>query len=383
MTGVSESAAARIRVLVYFRSEILRIQGTPLRCRNLALALGRRKELAVKVLSADDQVAVREAVPDLDQEEHGHERQPGDALRDCVARFRPHIVYGQTHKSLPDLARLRGPDSPLRVADLHGDYPRWRLEQRRHPLYRRLASYARFRLGERLHGASMDGFTVVSHYLARRVRRLGKPHQLLWGGVDLDSFRPASTAENGRIRVAYAGNYQPYHGIDSLLRAASGLIRRSPEFLFTLIGNIDESPEIRRQAESELAGHLTITGQVPYEAIPALLGKADILVIPRATGPTARSTYPSKLSEALALGKPIVTTDVGEVPRIVSDGETALLVPPAAPAALERALYRLRDPELRHRLGRSARELAERELGWERVAERASGFFQRLLEARR
>lgn len=383
MTAAPPTAAEQIRVLVYFRSEILRPQGTPLRCRNLALALGRRAELTVKLLSADDPAAVRKSLPGLDQARHDRERRPADALPGWIDRFRPHVVYGQTHKALADLAALEGRELPLRIVDLHGDYPRWRLEQRRHPLHRRLASYARFRLGERLNGSAMDGFTVVSEHLARRVRRLGKPFELLWGGVDLERFHPREAPVDGRIRVAYAGNYKPYHGIGSLLAAARGLVRRSPEFHFTLIGNIDEFPEMRRQAEVWLAGHITIIGQVPYERMPELLGGTDILVIPRAAGSTAATTYPSKLSEALALGKAIVATAVGEVPRVVSDGETALLVPPEEPAALEEALHRLRNPELRRRLGRAARQVAEARLGWRQIAERASGFFQRLLEAHR
>ena len=331
-------------------------------------------------MSADDPAAVQEALPAIDHRGPGRRRRPADALAEQVAGFRPHIVYGQTHKALPDLARVSGRDRPLRVADLHGDYPRWRLEQHWRPAYRRLLSYTRFRFAEWRHCKAMDGFTVVSDLLARRVRGMDKPVEVLWGGVDLDRFRPAAAAGGEKIRVAYAGNFQPYHGLGCLLEAARRLIARSPEFHFTLIGNIDEFPAVRHRAETQLAGHVTITGQVPYERIPGLLSEADVLVIPRASSATARSTYPSKLSEALALGKALVTTAVGEVPRVVRDGETALLVPPEDPGELETALYRLRDAELRGRLGRSARQLAEDRLGWQRIAERAGGFFARLLE---
>ena len=74
--------------------------------------------------------------------------------------------------------------------------------------------------------------------------------------------------------------------------------------------------------------------------------------------PTLGDCLPMVLSEAGAVGLPLVSTDVGAISEIVRDGETGLLVPVGDGPALAAALRRLAgDPELRHRLGEGARRL--------------------------
>jgi glycosyltransferase involved in cell wall biosynthesis len=84
-----------------------------------------------------------------------------------------------------------------------------------------------------------------------------------------------------------------------------------------------------------------------------LYQRADVFCLP-----TLGDCLPMVLSEAGAMGLPLVSTDVGAIGEIVRDGQTGLLVPPDNPAALASALTRLTgDPQLRHRLGDGAREL--------------------------
>jgi glycosyltransferase involved in cell wall biosynthesis len=81
----------------------------------------------------------------------------------------------------------------------------------------------------------------------------------------------------------------------------------------------------------------------------------DVFVHPSLTESLGHVTI-----EAMIAGTPVVATRVGGVPEIVEDGRTGLLVPPANPAAIaEQALRLHRDPVLRERLARAAREFAE------------------------
>jgi glycosyltransferase involved in cell wall biosynthesis len=78
----------------------------------------------------------------------------------------------------------------------------------------------------------------------------------------------------------------------------------------------------------------------------------DVFVLP-----SHAEGVPKSVIEAMALGKPVVTTTVGSIPDLVEDGVTGLLVAPRDPDALADCLVRLvRDAALRDRLGRAARQ---------------------------
>jgi glycosyltransferase involved in cell wall biosynthesis len=88
-----------------------------------------------------------------------------------------------------------------------------------------------------------------------------------------------------------------------------------------------------------------------------ILALTDIYALP-----SHREGTPRTVLEAMAMGRPVVTTDVPGCRQTVEDGVTGLLVPREDPAALAAALERLAaDPGLRGRLGEAGRRKAERE----------------------
>lgn len=87
----------------------------------------------------------------------------------------------------------------------------------------------------------------------------------------------------------------------------------------------------------------------------ACWARADVFVMP-----TRNEAFGLVYQEAAAAGLPAIGTCHNAVPEIIRDGETGLLVPPGDPAALAAAMSRLaRAPELRHEMGRRAREVIE------------------------
>lgn len=86
-----------------------------------------------------------------------------------------------------------------------------------------------------------------------------------------------------------------------------------------------------------------------------LMAKASVVAV--VLRDTDLPSGPLVLLDAMAAGKAVVATDVNGTRDYVRDGDTALVVPPGDPKALSEALARLTsDPELRRRIGRSARE---------------------------
>jgi glycosyltransferase involved in cell wall biosynthesis len=162
--------------------------------------------------------------------------------------------------------------------------------------------------------------------------------------------------------VLTTGRLAREKGLEYLIEAASLLRCSRPAFRFVLAG---DGP-LRNQLE-ELAESLGVRRQVEFlgyrEEIPDLLAACDLVVLP-----SLREGLSIALLEAMAAGKPIVTTQIGSNMAVASQADMALLVPPGDPQALCAAVLRCgRDPALRARLGTNARLLFERRYTEERM----------------
>jgi glycosyltransferase involved in cell wall biosynthesis len=169
------------------------------------------------------------------------------------------------------------------------------------------------------------------------------------------------------VHLAYLGRISAQDGLDGIVPVIAHLCREgSPvEARLTVIGDGDARPEVERQlAELGLADRVSFSGLVPHRRIPELLRSADICVDPApATEVNERSTM-TKISEYLALGKPVVAYDLLETKRTV--GDAGLLVPRGDIGAFAQAIVALAtDSALRRRLGQRARDRAAASLTWE------------------
>jgi glycosyltransferase involved in cell wall biosynthesis len=100
-----------------------------------------------------------------------------------------------------------------------------------------------------------------------------------------------------------------------------------------------------------------VTGYIAPKDLSAYYSMMDVFV-----HPSLRDGMPNALLEAMACERAVVTTPVGGILDVVKDSETGLIVPANDPAALSNAILKLFDDQsLRNRLGRSARELIQRE----------------------
>ena len=218
-------------------------------------------------------------------------------------------------------------------------------------------------------------------------------------GYDRAAWRARLGAGPADTLLAYFGLISRTKGLDTLLAALAALPERTR---LLLIGGGASAPEDRTFAEAigrqiaalGLAGRVTITGHCPAPDVSAHLLAADIAALPFTDGASFRR---GSLLAALAHGLPAITTlpttegrrlttDDREpaeqfgLPRL-ADRENVLLVPPGDPAALAGAIRALAgSPELRARVGAGGRALAA-EFGWERIAERHTALYQRMIAA--
>lgn len=201
---------------------------------------------------------------------------------------------------------------------------------------------------------------------------------LISNGVDPARF-PASRFGNARVAgrrdralvVGFLGTLKPWHGLDTLLDAFSALRADAPEAALLIVGDGPERGSIRSKlARRNLATSVRMTGAVAPSEVPHWLARMDVAVAPY---PDMRPFYfsPLKIHEYMAAGLPVVASRVGHLDKVISHGASGLLYPAGDVDALAASLRRLhRDPSLRRRMGRVARETALSEHSWEAVARR-------------
>ncbi len=178
-------------------------------------------------------------------------------------------------------------------------------------------------------------------------------------GIDIERFRcePRKAPAGGPVNVFCVARAVPEKGVGVLIEATRLLCERGlrGKFVVHYAGDGDELETFTREVKAGgFADAFLFVGKV--EETVTHTCAADIVVVPSMWG----DAYPLSVIEAMAAGKPLVTTDVGGIPEEVGESGNALIVRPGDAPALADALERLiRDPELRRSLGAAARRRAE------------------------
>ena len=190
--------------------------------------------------------------------------------------------------------------------------------------------------------------------------------------------RGALGVEADAPTALFFGYLRHYKGLDLLLDAWPGIQAQQPAARLLIAGDPVRLSATERQALAERAetlGAICLFDYVPFEEVANWFAAADLLVLPY-----RHISQSGVLYLALALGVPVVATEVGAWPEMLENGVNALLVPPEDEAALTAAVVRaLDDPSLRERLAAGGKALAAAH-AWPVVAEKTERAFQALLE---
>lgn len=186
-------------------------------------------------------------------------------------------------------------------------------------------------------------------------------------GVNLERIRPVE--QGPEPVVLFVGTLKPWHGTEDLIRAAA--LARQP-WRLRIVGDGPERARLEGLS-AELGVDVEFVGAVAPSEIPDAMAGAWVAVAPY---PEQEDQYfsPLKVFEYSAAALPVVASNVGQIPAIVADGETGLLVPPSQPESLASAIDSLVSaPDRARRLGLAGRELMAREHSWAKVLERIRG----------
>ncbi|MBK1717892.1 glycosyltransferase family 4 protein [Thiocystis violacea] len=190
--------------------------------------------------------------------------------------------------------------------------------------------------------------------------------EVIHNGIDCDA-PPEASEDDGY--ALYLGRLSHEKGIETLLASHAGI---ADEVDLAIAGTGPLEEDIRaRYPKARFLGHLT------GDALRETIRRASLIVVPSEW----LENCPMSVLEAMALGKPVVASDIGGIPELVLDGETGLLFQPGDRVALRDALTRLmRDPDLRHRQGLAARRRVEEHFSLKRHNSALLRLYQGLLK---
>ncbi len=153
-------------------------------------------------------------------------------------------------------------------------------------------------------------------------------------------------------------------GVSRLLRAFAAVSSQYEQWRLVIVGDGPLRPHLEREAaELGLVDRVSFLGFI--DSVLDEIAGADVYA-----QVSLQEGLPLSLLNAMALGKPILATDVGGMPEVVTDRVTGLLVSPSTDAIASGLAELLGDDTLRRRLGDTAREWISNELTWEKVAAR-------------
>jgi colanic acid/amylovoran biosynthesis glycosyltransferase len=182
-------------------------------------------------------------------------------------------------------------------------------------------------------------------------------------GVDCIALQPANKTRSshceipsGPVRLVCTGRMVSAKGHRILLEALAPLIAAGVDLTCSLIGDGPERRSLEALCQNlSIAGRVHFLGAMAHGPTLAEVAKADIFVLA-----SFAEGLPVALMEAMALGVPCISTTIAAIPELIHDRANGLLVPPANPGALAKAITELVEaPDFRRRLGLQARETVE------------------------
>ncbi|MGI5162089.1 glycosyltransferase family 4 protein [Microbispora sp. CA-102843] len=239
-----------------------------------------------------------------------------------------------------------------------------------------------------------DAVVTLAETMATEIVERGVPREriflapnavddsLLTADYDGEAFRDRFGIGRDEIVVGSVSSIVAYEGFATLLNAAALLRDAGTPVKVLLVGDGAERPALLEQVERLGLKEAILPGRVgPDEALQAQAA-IDIFACPREDLRVCRLVTPLKPVEAMALGKPVVLSDLPALAELVGGEGAGLLVPPGDPAALAKALAALRDdPERRRAMGEAGKAEVAAHRTWSSLARTYREIYQSLTES--
>lgn len=216
---------------------------------------------------------------------------------------------------------------------------------------------------------------------------------VIGNGVNLEDFQASKPDLElashpgiaGKKVLGFIGSFYRYEGLDLLVRAFAKLTASRNDLTLILAGGGEMEQPLRDQlGQSKLGDKIFFPGRIPHARVPGVYSLIDVLVYPRYSMRLTELVTPLKPLEAMAMGKPLVASDVGGHRELIEGGHRGLLFKAGDVSALCEALERvLDDRALQERLAAQGLAWVRENHSWAKTTSAYSTIYSRILSSQR
>ncbi len=229
------------------------------------------------------------------------------------------------------------------------------------------------RLAEKSAAIIAVSHSVKSELIARYGIAPQKIH-VIHNGVNTSGYYPSTTRQNF---ILYIGRQTAHKGLPYLLQGFAKFSKTHDEHRLVIVGERLEGgvdPSLRHfSRELGIAEKVRFTGRLPEHEARIILGRARCLVLP-----SLAEAFGMTVLEAMASATPVIATNVGGIPEVLTHGRNGLLVPAANANALASSMDRMADdPKLRRKLVEGGIRTSK-EFSWDLAAQKTLEVYRKV-----
>lgn len=181
--------------------------------------------------------------------------------------------------------------------------------------------------------------------------------EIFYSTVDASDIKKRYGLEDKKV-IMYVGMLKEYQGVDILIRSIPFVVKRIPNVVLVIVGNTNCNDYMKIAEEMQMEDKVMFVGLHPHKEIPKFMAAADVLVSPRIKTEVTIGGFTSQVPEYMAMGKPIIATDVSDCSTLLKD-DHGVLVEPGSIESLARGILKvLGNPEMSKRIGKNAEKKA-------------------------
>jgi glycosyltransferase involved in cell wall biosynthesis len=217
---------------------------------------------------------------------------------------------------------------------------------------------------------------VPSSFLEKVFAQWGISTGIVPNIIDLECFYPGDHRQGDSLHLLVARNLEPIYDIATALKAFALIKQKYPDAKLSVAGSGPSKSDLEQLSEQlGIAESVTFTGRLDNKNMAEIYRRTDLLL-----NSSLADNMPISLLEALACGVPVVTTNVGGIPYLVEEGQTALLVDPGnAEAMAAAAIQVLSNPDLAVLLRKNGLAVVQN-YAWSKVREQWFSVYMGVLQ---